>query len=457
MYQKIIKDIVNKIFVLICIITILLSFFCGLFSESLGFHEASDYDRFGGGPHTFTVPDAGDAIKIPQNADGSVAFEQCTNDYEGYHQGWGAGTSQRKLYDMWSEKGETHSDRHWAYIEVAGTPRYIVALAPIYGVVGDYVDIHITHNGESKVYPCIIGDGKDIWVDPTFEYEGKIYGHKEDDGRCKIIEVCTELLGNSTSTSLISPLLNELKDITLIANGGSIFDHPEGPVGLEGPYNYDDGTSSGEASSDADTEANTFTGALTMICREIWTSMSVFFENSFYKRDDVTVLYDFKNLRGDSSSSSSSADALGITDETLKAIYEEYEKNKGAPYRMDHSNLKYDECMDYYDCSSWVIHCLAHTGIKKIPDSTAEGIFTGYCTKVEVNDRKPGDLIFLQNTYTTGISHVGIYMGEMTVDGEKAEWIIDTGSNETEGVKISRYDNGWWNGEHFYAFGRLNK
>ena len=24
---------------------------------------------------------------------------------------------------------------------------------------------------------------------------------------------------------------------------------------------------------------------------------------------------------------------------------------------------KYDECMDYYDCSSWVIHCLAHTGI----------------------------------------------------------------------------------------------
>ena len=33
--------------------------------------------------------------------------------------------------------------------------------------------------------------------------------------------------------------------------------------------------------------------------------------------------------------------------------------------------------------------------------------------------------------------------------------LFDTGSNDTGGVKISKYDNGWWNGEHFYAFGRL--
>lgn len=453
MYKNMKKNMTYKVFILICIVIILLTFFSGFFYKTVGFHETSDYDRFGGGPHTYSAPDPGDAIKIPQNADGTMAFEQSTNDYEGYHQGWTGGTSQRKLYDMWVEKGEQHSDRHWAYIEVAGTPRYIVAVAPIYGAVGDYIDIHITHNGENKIYPCIIGDGKDIWVDPAFTYEGKAYGHKETDGKCKIIEVCTELPGASSSTPLISPLLNELKDVTMIVNGGSIFDYPDGPVGLEGPYNFDDGTTTTEE-SDADTEANTFTGALTMLCREIWVSISIFFENNFYKRNDVTVLYDFKNLKG---SSSSSASSLGITDEAIKAIYEEFEKNEGTKYVMDHSNLNYDECMDYYDCSSWVIHCLAHTGIKQIPDTNAEGIFTNHCTKVEIDDRKPGDLIFLQNTYTTGISHVGIYMGEMTVDGEKAEWIIDTGGNSSGGVKISKYDSGWWNGEHFYAFGRLNK
>ena len=114
--------------------------------------------------------------------------------------------------------------------------------------------------------------------------------------------------------------------------------------------------------------------------------------------------------------------------------------------------------MDFYDCSSWVIHCLAHTGIKVLPNTTAEGIYLNYCNPINVNDRKPGDLIFLKDTYTTGtmlnISHIGIYMGELNVNGEKTEWVIDTGGNPS-GVKITKYNNGWWNGSHFYGFGRL--
>ena len=47
-------------------------------------------------------------------------------------------------------------------------------------------------------------------------------------------------------------------------------------------------------------------------------------------------------------------------------------------------------------------------------------------------------------------------MGELTINGETAEWVIDTGGNP-EGVKISKYNNGWWNGEHFYGFGRLKE
>lgn len=150
--------------------------------------------------------------------------------------------------------------------------------------------------------------------------------------------------------------------------------------------------------------------------------------------------------------------SVSISDEQIQAIYDEFLTNVGKRYLMDHSNLSYDTCMDYYDCSSWVIHCLAHTGIITIPDTTAGGLYRNYCYSVSVENRQAGDLIFLKDTYDTtdedGISHVGIYMGELTINGETAELIIDTGGNP-EGVKISKYNNGWWNGENFYGFGRL--
>lgn len=149
---------------------------------------------------------------------------------------------------------------------------------------------------------------------------------------------------------------------------------------------------------------------------------------------------------------------IQIDDPNLQAIYNELLKNMGKPYLMDHSNLSYDTCMDTYDCSSFVIHCLAHTGIKTIPNTGASGLYSDYCNPVEVNNRQAGDLIFLKDTYDTGtpggISHVGIYMGTLTIKGETAEWVIDTGGNP-EGVKISKYNNGWWNGSNFYGFGRL--
>lgn len=122
--------------------------------------------------------------------------------------------------------------------------------------------------------------------------------------------------------------------------------------------------------------------------------------------------------------------SVSIGDEQLQAIYNEFLKNIGVRYLMDHSNLKYDECMDYYDCSSWVIHCLAHCGIVTIPNTGAKGIYNNHCYPISVDDRKAGDLIFLKDTYDTGepgsISHIGIYMGEFTINGETAEWVIDT-------------------------------
>lgn len=151
---------------------------------------------------------------------------------------------------------------------------------------------------------------------------------------------------------------------------------------------------------------------------------------------------------------------ISIGDEQLQAIYDEFLKNVGTRYLMDHSNLKYDECMDYYDCSSWVIHVLGHTGIKIIPNTGAQGIYKYHCYPIDVNDREAGDMIFLKDTYDTGepgsISHIGIYMGELTINGETAEWVIDTGGNPS-GVRIRKYNNGWWNGPNFYGFARLKE
>lgn len=150
--------------------------------------------------------------------------------------------------------------------------------------------------------------------------------------------------------------------------------------------------------------------------------------------------------------------SVSIGDEQLQAIYNEFLNNIGTRYLMDHSNLKYDECMDYYDCSSWVIHCLAHCGIVTIPNTGAQGIYNNHCYPISIDDRKAGDLIFLKDTYDTGepgsISHIGIYMGELTINGETAEWVIDTGGNPS-GVRIRKYKNGWWNGSNFYGFARL--
>ena len=159
------KKICFKLSIIFILVTILFPSLSFKYGQVLGFHDHSETDRFGGGPHTIRVPDSGDAIKVPQE------FEQSTDDVEGFDRDWGS--TQAKIYAKWKEQGKKTSESHWAYIEFDGKPRYLVALAPIYGLPGDYVDIYITNNGQETIYPCLIGDSKDIWVDPAFTYNGK--------------------------------------------------------------------------------------------------------------------------------------------------------------------------------------------------------------------------------------------------------------------------------------------
>lgn len=190
------------------------------------------------------------------------------------------------------------------------------------------------------------------------------------------------------------------------------------------------------------------------------------FNQKSFKDDEIEqikMLYNstsFFDLFSEEFKNTYAYEYVSINDEKLQAIYNEFLRNAGKRYLMDHSNLKYDECMEYYDCSSWVIHCLAHTGIVTIANTGASGIYDNYCYPISVEERQAGDLIFLKDTYDTGkpgsISHIGIYMGKLTINGETDEWIIDTGGNPS-GVRIRKYMNGWWNGSNFYGFGRLKQ
>ena len=62
------------------------------------------------------------------------------------------------------------------------------------------------------------------------------------------------------------------------------------------------GTGSGSGNSNGDDEAETFLGALNMFFRDVWDSTATTFENSQNDRNDMTVLYDIKNLNTNKSS-----------------------------------------------------------------------------------------------------------------------------------------------------------
>ena len=62
-----------------------------------------------------------------------------------------------------------------------------------------------------------------------------------------------------------------------------------------------------------------------------------------------------------------------------------------------------------FDCSGFVYYVLNSVGVS-VPRSLAEQQKLG--TYVAKSDLQPGDIVYFQNTYTTGISHVGIYVGD---------------------------------------------
>ncbi|HET7436474.1 MAG TPA: C40 family peptidase [Thermoanaerobaculia bacterium] len=62
-----------------------------------------------------------------------------------------------------------------------------------------------------------------------------------------------------------------------------------------------------------------------------------------------------------------------------------------------------------FDCAGLVKKVFSAAGVI-LPRTAAEQFRHGCAVAIE--DLRPGDLVFFQNTYKKGISHVGIYIGE---------------------------------------------
>lgn len=181
-------------------------------------------------------------------------------------------------------------------------------------------------------------------------------GHTSN-GACNIIEVCG---GSGATDSIMSPLLNKLKGVTQIVNGGSYFEHPDGPIGLEGPYNYEDGSDSdyGEDSVDDD-ETETLTGTIGAMMRGWWVKFCTIFENSANNRNDETVLYSIKDLTKEKSGIGSRDEWL----ETLENMTNDMLEDGKWIYSNEHNKTDYQEAKKELphrrsNCALMVVHAL---------------------------------------------------------------------------------------------------
>lgn len=137
---------------------------------------------------------------------------------------------------------------------------------------------------------------------------------------------------------------------------------------------------------------------------------------------------DFDNYYDDSTNSSTSAAGQAIADCAKQYLGVPYVWGGCSPSGFDCSGLvQYvARSCDYY--------------IARVATDQYE-----YGTYVEKSDLQPGDIVFFANTYTDGISHVGIYIGD-------GDFIHSPNSGDV--VKISSLESSYYT-SHYYGARRL--
>ena len=101
------------------------------------------------------------------------------------------------------------------------------------------------------------------------------------------------------------------------------------------------------------------------------------------------------------SSNSSSSSSSGTT--TGSKIVAKAKQYLGVPYKWGGTDPS------GFDCSGFVYYVLRSQGINVSRTQTA---MYSQGTPVAKSNLQPGDVVFFQNTYKAGLSHVGIYVGD---------------------------------------------
>lgn len=119
-------------------------------------------------------------------------------------------------------------------------------------------------------------------------------------------------------------------------------------------------------------------------------------------------------------------DTVGKIVETAKSLV-------GTPYVWGGSTAS------GFDCSGFIYYVYNQAGIK-IPRTST----TGYDSRsYDISTPQIGDLVFFENTYRAGISHMGIYIGN--------NQFIHAGGDQ---VQITSLSNSYWS-KHYAGFKRL--
>lgn len=117
---------------------------------------------------------------------------------------------------------------------------------------------------------------------------------------------------------------------------------------------------------------------------------------------------------------------LPLLNEAIKLI--------GTPYQYGGSSI------NAFDCSGFIYYVFNKAG-KAINRLSSEGY---YSRSYYVDTPQPGDLVFFENTYKPGISHMGIYIGDN-------QFIHASTSN---GVMITKLSDAYYQ-KHFDGFKRF--
>ena len=157
-------------------------------------------------------------------------------------------------------------------------------------------------------------------------------------------------------------------------------------------------------------------------------------EIPYENRDSVKSPLFFR--RGLSTGVTPSAAALKSDNAGIgNAIVNTAKKYIGVPYVWGGTSPK------GFDCSGLVQYVFKAHGIT-LPRTSKEQWTVG--TVISKSQLKAGDLVFFANTYTTGVSHVGIYVGN--------NQFIHASSSQ--GVTISSLSNSYW-AAHYHGCRRV--